>query len=118
MTNEQIIFSASQQLAQDGHIKYTGRIFKAVDADGTEITIKETEAIHTYSTWKKLGFQVQKGQKAVARLTIWKHAVKVNEETGEETPRMFMKSSAFFSASQVEPAGTVDADEFAAALSA
>lgn len=102
MTNEQIIFSAAQQLAEAGAIKYTGRVFKAKDAAGQVIELKETEAIHTYNAWKALGFQVQKGQKAVVKLTIWKHATKTDEETGEEESRIFMKNAAFFSASQVE----------------
>ncbi len=103
MTNEQIISSAAQQLAEAGAIKYTGRVFKLRDADGLEIELKETEAIHTYNAWKALGFQVQRGQKAVAKFTIWKHATKTDKETGEEESKMFMKTAAFFSASQVEP---------------
>ena len=102
MTNEMIIANAAQQLAEAGAIKYTGRVFKARDAAGQVIELKETEAIHTYNAWKALGFQVQRGQKAVAKLTIWKHATKTDEETGEEESRMFMKTAAFFSASQVE----------------
>ena len=102
MTNEQIILSAAQQLAEAGAIKYTGRVYKARDAAGQVIELKETEAIHTYNAWRALGFQVQKGQKAVARLTIWKHATKTDDETGEEESRMFMKTAAFFAASQVE----------------
>lgn len=102
MTNEQIIFSAAQQLAEAGAIKYTGRVYKARDAAGQVIELKETEEINTYNAWRALGFQVQKGQKAVARLTIWKHATKTDEETGEEESKMFMKTAAFFAASQVE----------------
>ena len=102
MTNEQIIFSAAQHLAETGAIKYTGKIYKARDAEGNEIQLKETEAIHTYNAWRALGFQVQRGQKAVAKLTIWKHATKTDKETGEEESKMFMKTAAFFSASQVE----------------
>ena len=84
MTNEQIISNAAQQLAEAGAIKYTGRVYKARDAAGQVIELKETEAIHTYNAWRALGFQVQKGQKAVAKLTIWKHATKTDDETGEE----------------------------------
>lgn len=102
MTNEDIIFAASQQLAKDGVIAYTGRVFESVDAAGNKIQVKETEPIHTFATWKHLGFNVQKGQKAVARFSIWKYTGKIDEETGEEHSRMFMKNSAFFSLSQVE----------------
>lgn len=104
MTNAQIIFEESQRLAEEGKIKYTGREFKAVDADGKEIILKETEVIHTYNAWKALGFQVKKGQKAVAQFTIWKFkGGKENEETGEkEQDKMFMKKASFFTREQVE----------------
>lgn len=104
MTNAQIIFEQSQLLAKQGVIKYTGREFKAVDAEGNETVLKETEPIHTYNAWKELGYQVQKGQKAVASFTIWKfRSGKENEETGEKSEdKMFMKKASFFTAAQVE----------------
>lgn len=105
MTNAQIIFNAAQALAEEGKIGYTGREFKAVDADGNEMVVRETEPIHTYQTWKQLGYQVQKGQKAVAAILIWKHTVKVDKETGEEDAKMFMKTAHFFSMAQVQAVG-------------
>ena len=102
MTNAQIIFNEAQRLADLGLIKYTGNEFKVEDACGNVIVCKETEDIHTYQVWKKLGFQVQRGQKAVTKLQIWKYTAKENEETGETDERMFMKVAAFFSRSQVE----------------
>ncbi len=103
MTNEMIIFGESQRLAKAGKIAYTGRVYEMLDAGGNAITIKETEPIHTYTVWKEMGFQVKKGQKAVAKFAIWKHTAKVNEETGEqEDLKMFMKTAAFFSRAQVE----------------
>ena len=71
MTNEMIIFEASQELAEQGIINYTGNTFKAIDDEGNETEVKETEAIHTYKEWQNLGMQVQKGQKAIAKITIW-----------------------------------------------
>lgn len=103
MTNAQIIFNEAQDLAEQGVIKYTGRVYKAELPDGSTIEVKETEAIHTYQKWKELGYQVQKGQKAVAKITIWKHTVKkAKSDNEEDETRMFMKTSAFFSESQVE----------------
>ena len=104
MTNAMIIFAESQRLAEQGVINYTGREFIIEDAAGEKQIVKETEAIHTYSAWKELGFQVQKGQKAIAQFIIWKHSGnKVDEETGEEKPgKMFMKKASFFKASQVQ----------------
>lgn len=102
MTNAEMIFMAGQNLAEQGLIKYTGRTFDGVDGEGNPVQIKETEPIHTYTRWKEMGYQVQKGQKAVAKLTIWKHTTKKDKETGEETENMFMKTAAFFSLSQVQ----------------
>lgn len=107
MTNAQIIFNAAQSLAEQGVIGYTGRVFEYIDDAGNKQTVKETEPIHTYSAWRELGFQVQKGQKAVAQFVIWKHSGdKVDSETGEEKPgKMFMKRASFFKASQVQAIG-------------
>lgn len=104
MTNADIIFKESQQLAKDGVIEYTGKVLQFKDDAGNVIEVHETEPIHTYNAWKALGFQVQKGQKAVAQFTIWKHCNgKVDEETGEEKPgKMFMKKASFFTARQVQ----------------
>lgn len=111
MTNAQIIFNAQQELAEEGKIAYTGKTFKAVDGAGQEIELKETEPIHTYRAWKELGYQVRKGQKAVAKITIWKHSgpkvETIPQEDGREAQvidkgRMFMKTAAFFAESQVE----------------
>lgn len=111
MTNEQIIFAEAQRLAEEGVINYTGRTFEATDGAGNKITVKETEDLHTFKIWKDLGFQVQKGQKAVAKIRIWKHSgakqESMTDSNGNEVEyvdhgRMFMKVAAFFSRSQVE----------------
>jgi len=109
VTNAQIIFNEAQRLAEAGAIKYTGREFVMETTDGEQITVKETEDIHTFNGWKERGYMVQKGQKAIARFPIWKHSPgKVKElpdGSGEymEKAKMFMKQACFFSASQVEP---------------
>ena len=110
MTNEQIIFNAEQALAKAGKIAYTGRTFEAVDDAGQKITVQETEEIHTFAVWKEYGFAVQKGQKAVAKVMIWKHTGSKIEELPKQDGKyqyvdkghMFMKQAAFFSRSQVE----------------
>ena len=111
MTNAEIIFAQGQALAKEGKIGYTGRTFEAVDHAGNKITVKETEEIHTFQRWKAMGYQVQKGQKAVAKIQIWKHTGKkqesVTDSNGNEMEyvdkgHMFMKVAAFFSRSQVE----------------
>ena len=102
MTNEMIVLHESQRLAREGKIKYTGRVFVVTDVTGKEIEFKETEKIHTYAAWRELGFQVQKGQKAVAQFSVWKYTSKRDEDTDTEKAHMFLKKSSFFSQSQVE----------------
>ena len=78
-------------------------------------TISESEEIHTFQKWKSLGYSVKRGEKAVASFTIWKHTVKTDKESGEESAAMFMKKAHFFSTSQVEkiqPVKRVDPSEF------
>jgi len=113
MTNNQIIFMKSQELAKEGIIQYTGRVFNAKTADGQTVEVKETEAIHTFMDWKKAGFMVKKGSKAVAKFTIWNFTSKATKAVREamekegkeapENPHYYMKEAAFFSASQVQP---------------
>lgn len=64
------------------------------------------EPIHTYATWKSLGYQVRKGEKSADKLQILKHKTrKITGENGEvqEKSTMFMTTAAFFRQSQVEP---------------
>lgn len=106
MTNAEIIFIESQRLAKEGKISYTGRVFEGVDGEGKPVQIKETEAIHTYNAWKELGYQVQKGQKAVAQFVIWKYKKdKLETEADglvEAKGTMFMKKASFFTKAQVQ----------------
>lgn len=106
MTNAQIIGAEQMRLLELGKIRSTGRMLRMVDENGKEIRVPEPEAIHTYQVWKQMGYQVQKGQKAVTTIVIWKYVPGRHEdddsEEDAERARMFMKKSAFFSASQVE----------------
>ena len=107
MTNAQIISAAQDSLLRAGVIRSTGKMLKAIDGAGNEITVPEAEPIHTYQTWKELGFQVQKGQKAICKLHIWKHTTRKarteDGSEGEEISHMFMTSAAFFALHQVQP---------------
>ena len=113
MTNQMIIFLQAQKLAEAGKIKYTGRTFKGVNLLGEEVEFKETEAIHTFATWKSLGFIVKKGQKAVASFPVWKYVIRELPVEEPEDPdvvpgkpktseKMIMKVAAFFTREQVE----------------
>lgn len=65
--------------------------------------------LHTYATWKKLGYQVKKGEKSEHKIPVWKPSTKkveVENEDGEkekvDNGRYFIKTSAFFTQEQVE----------------
>lgn len=107
MTNAMIIMNESIGLMEEGIIGTTGKTIKVkMIENGEEIEkeFDEPEPIHTYQTWKKLGFQVQKGQKAIAQFVIWKHVTKKAKEEGEEDEtKMFMKKASWFKLSQVAP---------------
>lgn len=127
MNNAQIIFNESIELMKEGIIGTTGRqltIEYEKDGEMVKEVINEPEPIHTYKEWQKLGLQVQKGEKAIAKFTIWMYtdkksklssedAAKINEiaeginaQEGEEISNnghYYMKEAAFFKASQVAP---------------
>ena len=105
MTNNQIIFNQRCRLQKDGVLAGTGRFLTLEDESGKKITMEEPEEIHTYAGWKSLGFQVRKGEKALAKFPIWKYTTTRKTETEEqaqERGHCFMKLSFFFAAAQVE----------------
>lgn len=110
MTNKEIIEQEQIRLADEGILKVIGVLELEAD-DGTIFKIPKIQSIHTYNAWKSLGYQVKKGEKAVAKFPIWKFSSKKqkNEETGETEEvadnlrgHCFMKVSAFFTDEQVE----------------
>ena len=99
MTNLAIIEMNKMMLFADGVLK--------ANEEG------EIQEIHTYQAWKKLGFQVKKGEKAIAKFAVWTFNAKKKKdeeepaETDDSTEtkkrgRMYMKMSAFFTDEQVE----------------
>lgn len=88
MTNSEIIMGNMVMLIADG-------------------VITEDNVIHTYAHWKSLGFQVKKGEHAIAKFPIWKYTKKKNKDMSEEEAQQkgycFMKNSAWFTDAQVEP---------------
>ena len=114
MTNYEIIEAMKQDLAKEGILQYTGRVFEAIVTDENGETVKvqvpEVEEIHTFTAWKQYGRQVKKGSKAVAAFKIWKHTTKTVEiETKDgkkedsEIENMFLKMSHWFTFDQTEP---------------
>ena len=68
--------------------------------------ITSDNVIHTYAGWQERGYQVKKGEKAIAKFPIWKYTKGKKEMTEEDAQAKgycFMKNSAWFSDLQVEP---------------
>lgn len=111
MTNAEIIFSNSIQLMKEGVLEGTGEMLTVKYDDGHSEVIEVPEPIHTYQAWKTQGYQVRRGEKAIAKFTIWKYTEKKAIEDNPEIAvkegdtingKMIMKIAAFFKMSQVE----------------
>ena len=90
MTNAEIIYRESIELVKQG-------ILKAIAG--------QPEPIHTFAKWKSMGYFVKKGEKAIAKITIWKYTsrTKTDDDGNEiDDSKCFPKVSAFFKTSQVE----------------
>lgn len=61
-----------------------------------------TEEANTYAYWKKVGYQVRKGEKAAFKCRIWKHSTKKRTDEEDESGVMFMKTASFFTVSQCD----------------
>ena len=88
MTNSEIILMNRALLVADGKIS-------------------EADIIHTFAHWQRLGFNVKRGEKAIAKFPIWKYRAgkKADEDADGEAEgggRMFMTNASFFSSAQVE----------------
>ena len=101
MTNEQIILHARLQLLEEGKISRTGQYIDLVQEDGSIKRIPEPEEIHSFTHWKECGYSVKKGEKAIAKIWIWKHVKKKDKDENEQE-HMFRKLTYFFARSQVE----------------
>ena len=119
MTNEKIIMNARLALLDAGLIGTTGRQYEIIDENGDSRFVDEPEELHTFEIWQRMGYSVKKGEKAIAKIRIWKYSEKTEELTGktqqdekadesEERSRMFMKLAYFFAPSQVEKADVED----------
>lgn len=107
MTNAMIIMGEQIRLLNEGVLKLTGRKIQVFNvATQQEELIDEIQPIHTYNGWKSLGYQVKKGEKAIAKFPVWKYTNKKKKEESEEDAQAkgycFMKMSAFFTNEQVE----------------
>ena len=106
MTNAMIVLLEQVKLAEAGVLKYTGRTIKGINPmTGEPAEIPEIQPIHTYQTWKALGYQVKKGEKAVAKFAVWKYTTgkkkQETEEEAQEKGHCFMKMAYWFTDEQV-----------------
>lgn len=72
------------------------------------------EPVDTYQGWKRLGYQVKKGNKALFSTVIWiprKKQVKTDDDAENKKRNFFMRKSAFFGKSQVEFIGGNENEE-------
>ncbi len=95
VSNREIVFGEQARLFEEGII--------GLDEDGM------FEPLLTYAEWKKRGFQVRKGERAIAKFGIWKPKTRKQKEEDEQSTKsvktngFFLKTSAFFIRRQVEP---------------
>jgi hypothetical protein len=94
MTNEQIIMNTRVNLMRNNQLGTTGRKIIWIDKDGIENEIDEPAEIHTYTGWKRKGFQVPKGTKAQIFIPTWSRT-----EDGSWTQR----NAGYFKPEQVVP---------------
>ena len=81
--------------------------FQIIENAKNELGLDEDLILKTYQDWKRLGYQVKKGEKSVMACMIWfpkKSKVKTEVDSVEEVnDGSFFKAKAFFfSQNQVE----------------
>ena len=65
--------------------------------------------LHTYQEWKRMGYQVKRGEKAALELYLWRFAKNKSEDGKEEEDaeeHAYQAKAYLFAASQVEKAVT------------
>ena len=80
--------------------------YQIIENAKIELGLDEDLILKTYQDWKRIGYQVKKGEKSVMTCMIWfpkKSNVKVDADSEEVNEGSFFKSKAFFfSQKQVE----------------
>ena len=106
MTNAMILMVETQKLAEEGKLKYTGRVFKAMNTAGEEVEFKEVEPIHTFAGWKDRGYTVKKGATSEIKFPIWHYKRNkpkdMDEEEASEKGYCYMRTASWFRMDQVE----------------
>ncbi len=111
MKNSEIVLQNSVFLMEQGLLKGTGEMIMFSDENGTR-EVERPEPIHTYDEWGRLGYQVRKGEHAIAKFPIWKFKPgkkakqeQEKEDEEEKVPskgRYIWKTAFFFTMAQVD----------------
>ena len=72
MNNATIILLESVKLMEEGKLKGSGN-FITIETQNGQKEIEVPEAIHTYTKWKELGYQVKRGAKSEIKIPVWKY---------------------------------------------
>ena len=109
MTNEMIILTESVKLMEDGIIKGTGE-FVEVEINGEIKKFEIPEEIHTYERWRKMGYQVQRGETSFIKFKVWfftggngRNQELEETESAQQHGKCYMRMTSFFTKDQVKP---------------
>ena len=79
---------------------------QAITLAKREAGIPDEIAVNSYGGWKEKGYQVQRGERAAFKTSIWVPCHAGKNKDGEDTSdfsRFFIRCTAFFTAEQVAP---------------
>ena len=98
MNNEQIIYKAAINSGL-----YTEESAAAILSTGNRLPL------HTYQEWRRMGYQVKRGERAALSVVLWKYCSKTVEVDGQEqeTGDCHRTTAHLFTAAQVEKAEPV-----------
>lgn len=98
MTNENIIYNAAVNSGL-----FSASEAQAIVASGRRLPL------HTYSEWRRMGYQVKRGERAALSVVLWKYCSKTVEVDGQEqeTGDCHRTTAHLFTAAQVEKAEPV-----------
>lgn len=91
MTNSEIILKAVIE-----NKIYTKEQAKEILEGGHDIPV------HTYAAWKKLGFQVKKGEKASIKIKLWRAIKKKDEKAEKDELQFILVNTSLFTEEQVK----------------
>lgn len=95
MTNQEIV----------AHEAIVNKIYTQEQVESMALTMQDF-GLHTYGEWRKMGYQVRKGEKAKIATQLWKKTNKktVNKETGKEEKesKFYLCKAYLFTRDQVD----------------